>query len=403
MRHETKAKLQRRVGFWLLTFYGLGNILGAGIYVLIGKVAGEAGFLAPISFLLAAGVAAFTALTYSELSARFPVAAGEAVYLDEAFSLPALSFITGLLITFAGLFSAATIALGFAGYAQVYASLSTPALVILLMLGLGGLAIWGISQSVIAASLLTLVETVGLLAVLFLLPGHQPEMLAALEALQSSDWTMGGLVAGAFLAFYAYVGFEDMVNIAEEVRDPEKNMPRAIIAALVISTLLYAAVVFAAVSLVAPGQLAASGAPLAEVFRQAGISPAFITLVGMFAVINGALIQIIMASRILYGMSSRGWLPVFFGQVNPRTHTPVNATVIVVLIIVVLALLFPLQRLAEFTSYLVLVVFTMINLALIRLRKKQAPGAAVYINPSWVPWFGAATSLALLVAQLLVG
>lgn len=314
MSQEIKAKLQRRVGFWLLTFYGLGNILGAGIYVLIGKVAGEAGFLAPVSFLLAAAVAAFTALTYSELSARFPVAAGEAVYLEKAFSLPALSFITGLLITFAGLFSAATIALGFAGYAQVYASLSTPALVILLMLGLGGLAIWGISQSVIAASLLTLVEIVGLLSVLFLLPGHEPEMLAALDALQSSDWTVGGLVAGAFLAFYAYVGFEDMVNIAEEVREPEKNMPRAIIAALVISTLLYAAVVFAAVSLVVPAQLAASDAPLAEVFRQGDISPAFITLVGMFAVINGALIQIIMASRILYGMSSRGWCRFFSGR-----------------------------------------------------------------------------------------
>lgn len=271
----------------------------------------------------------------------------------------------------------------------------------MLLFVLGGLAFWGISQAVTVASMLTLIEILGLLSVVMLLRGHQVEMQPATDAILAAEWKVGAIVIGAFLAFYAYLDFEDMVNIAEEVREPEKNVPRAIIAALVISTLLYGAVVFAAIALVPPEGLGGSDAPLSEVFRQVGVNPAFITLVGMFAVVNGALIQIIMASRIQYGMSAKGWLPAWFGRVNSRTHTPVLSTVIVVSTIIAVALLFPLRTLAEFTSYLVLAVFTLINFALIRLRDRPAPmGVRVY--PAWIPWFGASTSLALLIARVVL-
>lgn len=395
------TQLERRLGFWLLSLYGLGNILGAGIYVLIGKVAGEAGFLAPWSFLLASIVAGFTAFTYAELSARFPVAAGEAVYLHEAFGFAPLSGAVGLLISLAGMLSAAAIARGFAGYAQVYLALPDAVLTALVIIALGALAAWGISQSVSVAAVFTLVEIAGLLAVIGLGLLHEPELSRGFDAFIHTDVKINVIVVGAFLAFYAYIGFEDMVNIAEEVRDPEHTMPRAIIFALLVSTLLYAGVAFVAIALVPPDKLAMSAAPLADVFRATGVSPLFITFVGLFAVVNGALIQIIMAARILYGMGKRHWLPSVVSRVSPRTHTPLIATMVVTAVVVILALWFPLKTLAAYTSYLILTVFFLINLSLLVIRRSPPPGNIV-VYPAWVPVGGMLTSAGLFLGQLLL-
>jgi len=310
------TQLKRGLSLWLLLFYGLGNILGAGIYVLVGKVAGSAGLFAPAAFFVAALVATFTALSYAELVARYPLSAGEAVYVQKGLGLPALSVMVGLLIVLMGAVSAATIARGFIGYLGILIELPDAVAITLLVVVLGATAIWGIVESVSIAALVTLIELLGLglvLAVagdsLFSIPERLPELIPPMDPV---IWQ--GILFGAFLAFYAFVGFEDMVNVAEEVRNPVRNVPLAILLALGITTLLYAAVSLTAVLTVPPEQLAVSDAPLAMVYQQAtGREPIALGIIGIFAVVNGALIQIIMGSRILYGMSRQGWLPTVLG------------------------------------------------------------------------------------------
>jgi len=268
---------------------------------------------------------------------------------------------------------------------------------------LGLVAIWGISESVKIAAIFTLLEISGLL--LIIVAGSSkldtlPDIVMTLPSLGDFQvWP--GIFLGAFLAFYAFIGFEDMVNVAEEVKQPEKNMPRAIIIALVVSTVLYALVSVIAVVNLSPEALAMSKAPLADIYTSAtGQKPIVITFISLFAVINGALIQLIMSSRILYGMSNRGWLPKVFSQIYQQTQTPVFATIFVVIIITLLALWFPLQKLAESTSYLILTIFFLVNIALLRIRKRYALPKNVHGYPAWIPVIGALGSLFLLVVQI---
>jgi amino acid transporter len=216
------------------------------------------------------------------------------------------------------------------------------------------------------------------------------------------DAAFTGVVLGAFLAFFAFIGFEDMVNVAEEVENPARNLPLGILIALGVSTVIYLLVVLAALTSVPVEKLAGSKAPLALVYQHVtGGSPVVIGSIGLLAVVNGALVQIIMAARIFYGMSVKGWLPRVLGTVNPRTRTPVIATVVVVVIIAGLALWFPLVDLASATSFLVLTVFGIVNLTLVVLKRRQPKAAGVLPCPMWVPMAGAAASFGLLVAQVM--
>ncbi|MDH5473119.1 MAG: amino acid permease [Gammaproteobacteria bacterium] len=404
--------LKRSLTLPLITFYGLGNILGAGIYVLVGKVAGDAGYFAPLSFFVASIIAAISALTYAELSARYPVSAGEAVYLYEGFGLRWLSLVVGLLIVSAGMVSAAAIAHGFAGYFKVlmvsffpaFQAVPSAAIIAVLIVVLGILAIWGISQSVRVASFLTLLEITGLGLVIWVGLDNMPLLDQSFQAIPESGYGFSfvGVFAGAFLAFYAYLGFEDMVNIAEEVKNPQYNMPRAIMLAVIISTLLYSGVSIVSVLLVEPGQLAQSAAPLADVYTSAtGRAPVVISLIGMFAVINGALIQMIMASRLLYGMGSRGWLPRWIARIHPPTRTPVNSTLVVMSLIMLSAISLPLVTLAELCSFLILIVFALINLALIKIKHKQPQPEGVRVFPVWIPKLGFGITVTFLLLNLI--
>ncbi|MDX1796074.1 MAG: APC family permease, partial [Hydrogenovibrio sp.] len=280
--------LKRSLSLPLITLYGLGNILGAGIYVLVGKVAGEAGYFAPLSFFIASIIAAISAFTYAELSSRYPVSAGEAVYIYEGFGIEKLSLAIGLLITLAGIVSSATVAHGFAGYISVFIDWPQWVIITLMLLTLGGIAAWGINQSVKAATLLTLIEMSGLLLIVFVGADHLPN----LERIYRADgpdnvfdsFSLMGVFAGAFLAFFAYIGFEDMVNVAEEVKEPQTTMPKAILYSVVISTVLYAAVTLVSLSVLTPAELGRSDAPLAAVYQQAtGQPPVIISIIGMFA------------------------------------------------------------------------------------------------------------------------
>jgi len=379
----------------MLVFYGIGTILGAGIYVLVGKVAGVSGFYAPVSFMLASLLAAFSAFSYAELASRFPRSAGEAVYVEEGFGIKPLSISIGLLIVAVGIISTAALVHGFFGYLNVFIDLPEPLVVILLVLAVGLVCAWGIGQSVIIASAMTIVEIIGLLIILYvgrdafyLIPARLPDMMPLPDM---SIWA--GIFIGSFIAFYAYLGFEDIVNVAEEAINPRINIPLAIIISLVVTTLFYILISVVAIILIAPEKLSSSNAPLAMLYQSTtGQSPVVITVISLISVVNGALIQVIMASRVLYGMSRKQWLPEKIGEVNKNTHTPLFAILIVILLVLFFALSFPLLSLAKITSFITLIIFTIINFALIKIKFSQKEHNG-FMVPMLVPVTGGVSTL----------
>ena len=402
---KQQPTLKRSLSLTLVIFYGLGNIIGAGIYVLLGKVVLHAGIFAPLSFLLASLLACLTAFTYAELVARFPLSAGEVVYVQKGLGFRPLSRMVGLLIIMAGIVSAATILRGFTGYLQVLVSVPDVLVIPLLVLLLGGLSVWGIVESVGVAALFTGIEIAGLLIIIWVAaPGLlqlQPAVADFVPLLKPDVWY--GVFAGGFLAFYAFIGFEDMVNVAEEVRRPEVNLPRAILTALALSTLLYFLIALVAVASVPVATLAGKDAPLAYLYQYVtGRKPVMITLISLFAVINGALIQIIMATRVCYGMGRQHLLPAMFARVHALTRTPAVATVIVSMMVLVMALWFPIEALAKATSYFLLLVFCLVNLSLWRLKRSVEQPAGILCVPRWVPATGFIASCAFVIVQLML-
>jgi basic amino acid/polyamine antiporter, APA family len=401
-----KTRLKRSITLPPLVFYGLGTTIGAGIFALIGEVAGRAGIMAPLSFLLATLIAAFTALSFAELASRYPLSAGEAIYVHAAFGRPDLAIAVGLAIALGGTISAAVIVNATAGHLEALFQVPRAPGTVLVAVILALVAAWGIKESVAIASLLTLIEIATLL-VIIVAGGLSIEPEAALHYVLDVAPTAGhaGIVTGAFIAFYAFLGFEDMVNVAEEVEAPERTMPRGIIITLVITTLLYASLASVAVLVLSPAELGQSQAPLARIFEEAtGASPTFIGVLIVLALVNGALVQIIMASRVLYGLGAQeGWLPRRLGaamsHLSARTQTPVIVTAAIALLVTLAALALPIGTLAEATSFVLLTVFTVVNLALIRIKRRHPPAPGVWAAPLWVPWAGLSTSLAFLVAE----
>ena len=227
------------------------------------------------------------------------------------------------------------------------------------------------------------------------LPQEWPALVPSLDPLV---WY--GVLLGAFIAFYAFIGFEDMVNVAEEVIDPSRNLPRAIMLVLATVTLFYLLVTLVSILSVPADKLARTDAPLALVYETAtGQTPIFITLISLVSVLNGVLIQIIMASRVLYGLSRQGWLPPLLGRVAARTRTPVAAIMVVISCILLLALLLPLLSLARLTSFVTLVIFTLMNLALWRIKRRGDADYDGFQVPLWIPGGGATISLLFLIVQ----
>ena len=330
-------QLNRSLSLGLLTLYGLGTTIGAGIFVLIGKVAGAGGFLAPLSFVLAALIAGLSALSFAELSSRFPESAGEAVYVKEGFNSDILALLTGLCVAAAGIISTATIIVGFSGYLADIAAVPRQAAQVGITVFLAAVVIRGIRTAVI-----TLIECGLLLIVIGF--GATPEFGQGAEKLAASTREIPagawyGVAYGAILAFYAFIGFEDIVNVAEETRDAARVVPRAIVLTLIVTTFLYFAVALVAIAATTPDQLAKSSAPLTLVFeRVSGLPGRWVSAVAILSVLNGALIQIIMVSRVFFGLSRRSWLPGILGYVNPKTQTPVSAILICAVIIITLTL-----------------------------------------------------------------
>ncbi len=362
---EPKA-LRRALGLPLLIFYGVGVTVGAGIFALVGEISSIAGTRAPLAFVLAALLASLSAGSYAMLARRFPRAAGAALYVGEAFG-PSLARLAGLAVAATGIFSSAVISLAFANYLGTVVPVPNPVLALALIAALAWVTCLGVRESVWTAAAVTILEVGTLLLIVAL---GVPELAdAAVWANALAPPTdaagLGIIAAAAAVAFFAFIGFEDIVNMAEETVRPERDLAPAIIVTLAVTTVIYVLVTTVAVAVGERADIAESSAPMATLFTAlTGWPGSPIAAVAAVAMINGVLVQMVMASRLLYGMSRERLIPAWFGEVHPRRQTPIRAAVVVAIMIAALTLVGPLLGLARVTSYVTLAVFTLVNLSL---------------------------------------
>jgi APA family basic amino acid/polyamine antiporter len=375
-----QTRLKRCLSLWEIVIYGVGLILGAGIYVLIGAAAGIAGNMLWLSFLVAAVVASFTALSYAELSALYPRAGAEFIFAIEAFGSPALAWIVGFWATLIGLITATAVALGFASYFALFVPGHPLLLAAGLLVVMSALNYWGIKESsrfnAVATSIeiggLVLIIAAGVVAMLegsvapanfFMFPTDDTGVLKYLP-----------VVSAAALIFFAYLGFEDIANVAEEAENPERILPRAYIYALLISTLVYVLVALVAVSAVPYQQLAASPRPLSLLMETliGGKTSVLIAIIALFATANTVLITLIVGTRMLYGMAVEGQLPAVLGAVHERRRTP-HVTILLFCMLAIAFLVFSeIKALAAITDIGIFLLFLVVNLSNIVLRYRQA-------------------------------
>ena len=395
----SKPTLNRCISLPLLAFYGLGTILGAGIYLLVGKVSIEAGTYAPLSFLLAAILATFTAFSYAELSSRYPKSAGEVIYTEKGLRSQKISQVIGIMVMLTGIVSAATISNGFVGYLNIFVSIESWIVILAFVAFFGLIAIWGVGQSVMLAVIMTIIEIGGLIFVIAIAGDSLGSITSNVDKLIPSNISeIKGIFGGAILAFFAFIGFEDMVKMAEEVKEPKKNMPRGIIIALVASTILYIIIALIAVLALPIDTLTQSDAPLASIVGEKG---EIISAISLIAVANGALVQIIMSSRVLYGMSKMNLAPKALGNVNKKTQTPIIATILVIFLVLIFALWLPLITLATITSILIIIVFATINISLVFIKRSYPNPKNTNTHSVIFPIGGFLLSLVFLAFQIL--
>jgi amino acid transporter len=412
---ERQPTLHRSIGRTVLLLFVVGDILGAGIYALTGTVAGEVGGAIWLPFLAAFVLAALTATAYAELVARYPQAAGAALYANRAFRRPFLTFLVAFAVMMSGITSASAAARAFGGdYLAELLPFGVPTLVAAwVFLGIITLVnVLGVSESIRVNVLLTIIEAGGLLVIIGIgisaLVRGEGDPGRALE-LETAGPAWMGVLGGTALAFYALLGFEDSVNLAEEARHPRSDYPRALFGGLLVAGVIYLAVAFTATTLVETDVLAGSTGPLLEVVRVAGLvfPPWLFALIALLAVANTALINMMMASRLVYGMSREGIVPPVLGRVHARRRTPYVAIGFTVVLALTLTATGDLSGLADTTVLLLLLVFAVVNVAVLVLRRRGADGAdeddapvpgdstRSFRAPTWAPVLGAVVSLVL--------
>ncbi|MEM7776855.1 MAG: APC family permease [Pseudomonadota bacterium] len=397
------SRLRRTITLPLLIFYGLGVIVGAGIFALIGEVLRIAGDHAPLAFILAGLIACSTGISYALLVRVFPRAGGEAVYVNRGLG-SLWGSLVGYGVAATGTISSAVIALAFAGYVHAIAPVPEAVLVIFVIAVLTGIAWFGVRESVWFAVAITILE-VGTLAVIAIsgLPLLADISIVAQTFVPPADGAiLAGVISGSVIAFFAFIGFEDIVNMAEETVDPAWTASRAILWTLGLSVGIY--VLLSVVAVMAPDRqaVATSSAPMAELFHQVtGLPGASVAVMAAVAMVNGILIQIVMVSRMLYGMANEGLAPRWFAKVDETHRTPSRATITVAGIILALALLFPLVQLAEATSLILLGVFTLVNLSLFALGGHHEDELLRRFR--WWGLFSATVCIGILAFQLFAG
>ena len=374
---KERPKLRRRISLFSVTVYGVGNILGAGIYALIGEVVGITGNISWLAFIIASVIGALTGLSYAELSATYPKSAAEFVYTEEAFKIRLLSFLLGWIIIFSGILSAATVALGFARYLAALIGISPIILVVIfavmLIVILSLINFVGIRASTLTNILFTFIEAFGLILIIIL---GIPYLGTINYFVLPLGGSFGSIFSAVALIFFAYIGFEDIANIAEEVKKPTRNLPRAIIYSIIITTFLYCLTAISVVSILPYSEIADSQAPLSSV-ASAVLGPVggiIMSFIALFATANTVLIMMIVTSRMMYGMARDKALPEGLSKVSSKFKTPALAVLVtMILTIIPLGLYFfgDISTVADATVFGVLITFFLVNLSLMVLRKKK--------------------------------
>ena len=400
--------LHRTIGPVQMALYGLGSMLGAGIYGLIGKAAGVAGNAAWLAFIVALVAALLTALSYASLGSRYPRAAGAAYVTERAYGFPLLSFMVGLALVCSGLTSIATQSQVFAAnIAALFGIEIIPVswLALGFLLILTGIVFRGIRESMWVNVLCTLVEAGGLVLVVAVGASYWGSVNYLETPVGLGDPATLLIMQGAVLAFFAFIGFEDMYNVAEEVRHPERNLPLGLILAMATAALLYVAVAVTAVSVVPWEELAEAPGPITEVVSRAppSISPVVFTAITLFAVANTALVNYVTASRLVYGMARQGLLPATFGNVHAGRRTPHYAIAALFLVLAPLALIGTITELAAATVLLLLLVFMVVNGALFILKGRGGETPGRFEIPRFVPALGALVCFILIVVRTATG
>ncbi|MCK4335424.1 MAG: amino acid permease, partial [Candidatus Aenigmarchaeota archaeon] len=310
-------KLEREIGLWQAVLAGIGIILGAGIYVLIGKASALAGNAVWLSFLLSALVAVFTGLSYAELSSIFPKAGAEYVYTKHAFGRR-IAFIIGWLLVISGFVFSATVSFGFAGYFESLFGFPYLLSAVVLIILLSIIIFYGMKESIWFAVIFTLIEVSGLIIIIFM----------GLPYLGSVNYfefpSFAGIFQAAALIFFAYIGFEQITRLSEETKKPDVNIPRALLLAIAITTVLYILVALSAVSILDWHSLGQSSAPLADVASQA-LGPnafALLSVIALFATANTVLLILLATSRIMYGIGKSFSPGNLFARIHSKRHTP---------------------------------------------------------------------------------
>jgi amino acid transporter len=404
-----KPELRRSIGPAQMALYGLGSMLGAGIYGLIGKAAGVTGNAVWLAFLVALIAALLTALSYASLGSRYPRAAGAAYVTERAYGFPLLSFMVGLALVCSGLTSIATQSQVFAAnVAALFGIESVP--VSLVAIGflfiLTGLVFRGIRESMWVNVLCTVVEAGGLVLVIIAGASYWGSVdYFETPAAPGNDHAILLVMQGAVLAFFAFIGFEDMYNVAEEVRAPERNLPLGLILAMTVAAALYIAVAITAVSVVPWVELAEAPGPITKVMARAApsVSPLVFTAITLFAVTNTALVNYVTASRLIYGMARQGLLPSSLGDVHAARRTPHIAITALFLVLAPLALLGTIAELAAATVLLLLLVFMVVNGALFVLKGRGEEPRGRFEIPRFVPALGVLVCFILIAVPIASG
>ncbi len=361
------SELNRRMGLFHLTMYGVGLILGAGIYVLIGEASGFAGDAVWIAFVLGSIVALFAGLSYAELSSIFPKAAAEYIFVKNAFKNNFFAFIIGWLTVITSMITAATVALGFGGYFSEFLNIPIVISAIILIGILSIVNFVGIRESSWTNTVFTIIEATGLILIIIIgFTISDPEPVNYFE----SPTGFTGIIIAFVLIFFAFIGFEDMANVAEEVRNPKKVIPKAIILSVIISGLIYVLVSLAVVRVINWQDLSLSAAPLADVAeRGLGIQGHIIfSGIALFAITNTVLITLVAGARMIYGMARDKSFPNFLTKIHSKTKTPWIAVITIMVVAISFSFIGDIVIVANITVFAVVITFGAINLSVIVLR-----------------------------------
>ncbi|MGI0004794.1 MAG: APC family permease, partial [Nitrososphaera sp.] len=388
---ESKSpQLRQNIGLFQAIMYGTGLILGAGIYVLIGDVAGIAGNAMWISFLLAAVIATFTGLSYAELTSMLPKSAAEYVFVKNAFGNNLFAFVTGWLIIFVAVVSAAAVAIGFSGYLAGFIPGVHPIVsAVMLVVALSAINFIGIRQSAWMNTIFTLVELAGLAIIIgagLLIASPAAENYYEMPpTITSGPLAVGAILGAAGLAFFAYFGFENLANLAEETRNARKAIPVALVASIVITTVIYVLVAVSAIALVGWDELSSTDAPLAlaaeKAFGRTGT--VLMSSIALFATTNTVLALLVAGSRIVFGMASDHALPASLSKVHPKTQTPFMAVLAVMAgtIGIVAVSSGRIDAVASVAVFGIFIVYAFVNLSLIRLRYRKPEMERPFLSP----------------------